>query len=144
MKCLVVKGRLEHGGGIRASEGSLTPFCGISLTHPQVAPGLFGFILSFPLLKDLGLMGFNDPQLSRSRPRAPDEPHTVIPSTSALLTGSLDFHLLGGAGGVARQLDLPNGLRFRKLALSRKHKTDLLWITELVVREADDVAEYLL
>jgi len=104
--CLVVKGGFKHGGGIRASEGSLTPFRGISLTLKSLRlgpillpyPGLFDFILSFPLLEDLGLTGFDDPQFNGNRP--PDEPQTAIPSTSPPFTGTLGFHLLGG--GVTR------------------------------------------
>ena len=96
-------------------------------------PGLFDFILSFPLLEDLGLKGYQNPRFGGDR--TPDGPQTVIHSTSPPLTGSLEFLLLGGGGDVAWQLlDLPNGLHFRKLALGRDHRPDLWWITEFVMR----------
>ena len=140
VKNLGVNGGDRYDRGLRASEVSLAPFREFSPTLKSLRvgpiflpyPGLLDFILSFPLLEDLGLTGYDDPQFNGNRP---DEPQTVIPSTSPPLTGSLEFHLLGGAGDVARQLlDLPNGLHFRKLALSQDHKTDLGWITGLVTR----------
>jgi len=116
-----------------ASGASLTPFHKFSPTLKSLRvgftliphPGLFDLICSFPLLEDLSLKGHDR-----------DDPHgsqTVTPSTSPALTGSLDFHVLGGAGRITRQLlELPNGLHFRKLALSWDQKTDPSWIAELV------------
>ena len=130
--------RYDHG--VRTSDLSLVPFHEFSPTLKSLHlssillpyPALFDFILSFPLLEDLGLSGYQDPQFNGDRPH---QPQPVITSTSPPLTGSLDFHLLGGAGDVARRLlDLPGGLHFRKLALSRDQKADLWWITELVMR----------
>jgi len=134
--------RLDVDGGdrfLRVSEISLAPFREFSpLKSLHIGsilipyPGLFDFILFFPLLEDLNLTGSGDPQLNDD---GPHKTQTTIPSTSPPLTGFLNFHLLGGAGGVARQLlGLPNGLHFRKLALSRDHKMDLWWITELVTK----------
>jgi len=126
-----------------ASEVSLAHFRELSLTLKSLhlgpillpCPGLFDFVLSFPLLEDFSLAGYNDPQFDVDGNRPLDEPQTVIPSTSPPLTGSLGFHLRGGAGNAARQLlDLPNGLHFRKLSLSWYHETDLWWMTELVTR----------
>ena len=138
---------LEVNGGdrydcddLRASDISLAPFRELSPTLKSLRlgpillpyPGLFDFILSFPLLEDLGLTGCDEPQFNGDRPH---QPQTVIASTSPPLTGSLDFDILGGVGDVVQPLlDLPNGLHFRKLSLSWDHKTDLWWITELMTR----------
>jgi len=138
--CLNVNGRLEQGSGLRASEVTLAPFRKLSPTLKSLRlrrillphPGLFNFILSFPLLEDLCLTGFNDPQFNGD---GPHEPPTVIPSTSPPLTGLLDLHFHEGAGDVALQLlDLPIGLRFRSLMLSWDNKTDLWWVTKLLTR----------
>ena len=132
----------EEGGWIRAFSGvaslvmdnrtqnlrplvaSLAPFYKFSpslkslrvgpIAHPH--PQLFNLILSFPLLEDLSLTGYDG---SLVKGRYPDKPRAVIPSSSPPLTGSLGFHIQGGAESTARQLlELPNGLHFRKLELS--------------------------
>ena len=90
-------------------------------------PGLFDFILSFPLLEDLGLTGYDDSQFNDDDPHGPQN---IIPSTSPPLTGSLHFHLRG----VRQLLDLPDGLHFKSLTLSWVREADLWWITELVTR----------
>jgi len=143
----------EEGGWIRAFSGvknlvlnggdrynrslsALTPFHipAPTLKSLQVDsvllpfPGLFNFIISFPLLEDLSLTGFHDPRLLHG-PQAP------TPSTSPPLNGTLDLHQLRGVGGIApKLLDLPNGLHFRKLMFLRSNRTDIGWITELVMR----------
>ena len=134
---------LDVDGGddfLRASEICLTPFRQLSPTLKSLRigpilvpfPGLFDFILSFPLLEDLGLKGRDDMWFDGDDTHGPQ---TVIPSTSPPLTGSLEFHILGGAEDIARQLlELPNGLHFRELVLTWDHPTDLWWITELVER----------
>jgi len=135
--------RLDVDNGdlyLKALEVPLAPFygfspalkslriCPILLPFPQV----FDLILSFPLLEDLVLKGRDESWLNDDDPRVPQ---TVVPRTSPVFTGSLDFHVLGGAGHAARRLlDLPNGLHFRNLALSWGCVEDLWWITELVAR----------
>ena len=48
--------------------------------------------------------------------------------------GSLDFHVWGRAGRTVRRLlELPNGLHFRRLALSWSRDAGVWWISELVV-----------
>jgi len=127
----VNNGKQFFGG----SEVSLTPFNKISPTLKSLRvdstlvphPGLFDLICSFPLLEDLSLEGRDRWPGTRSQ--------TVTRSTSPALTGSLNYHVLGGAGKIARQLlELPNGLHFRKVALSWDNRTDPLWIAELVAR----------
>jgi len=142
VKSLGLDGGDQYNRGLRASEISLVPFRELALTLKSLRmgriylpyAGLFDFIISFPLLEDLSLTGVDDPHFDGYR-SLDGLAQTVIPSTSPPLTGSLDFHVLGGAGDIARQLlDLPNGLRFRKLALLRDHEMDVWWITELVAR----------
>ena len=108
----------------------------LPLPHPE----LFDLICSLPLLEDLTLRGYS------GRLRKIADPHgrrTVIPSTSPLLTGSLNLATHGGVGSVARQLlDLPNGLHFRKVTFSWDRKEDHQWITELVAN-CSPTLEYL-
>jgi len=155
---LVTASDAEEGGWIRAfsgvvslvvdsgtqnfrpSEASLAPFFKFSpslnslrirhivLPFPQV----FDLIPSSPLLEDLGLKGRNE---SRFNEDDPYRPQTVVSPTSPVFTGTLEFHILGGAGNAARRLmDLPNGLHFRNLALTWDCKEDHWWITELVAK----------
>ena len=153
---LITESDAEEGGWIRAfsgvksldvdnddqyfdsSEVSLTPFYKFSPTlksfrvAPVVlsSPGLFDLILSFPLLEDLTLVGYDE---SGPNDDEPDWPQTIIPSTLPTFTGSLELYVIEGVGNIARQLlDLPNGLHFRKLALSRYCVDDLRWMMELV------------
>jgi len=123
---------------LKASEVSLTPFYKFSptLKSLRISPILFPFpqvfdlILSFPLLEDLALDGRNESWFHGGNLH---RPQTVVPSTSPVFSGSLIFHILGGAGNPAGQLlDLPNGLHFRNIALSWGRVEDLWWITELV------------
>ena len=95
------------------------------------SPQIFDLVRSFPLLEDLALSGCNQDY-------GPYELQTTGPSPSPTFTGSLDLDILGGMGDIARGLlDLPNGLRFRKLTLLWHHMEDLRWIMELVVRCSD-------
>ena len=120
---------------------SLAPFHKFSPTLKSLcigpirlpSPWLFDLICSFPLLEDLSLTGRDEPWFSSGdfhRPRS------VGPSTSPPFTGSLSFRIRGkGAGNTARQLlELPSGLRFRKLVLLWDHERDLWWNAELVRR----------
>jgi len=130
----------NHSRYLRASDVSLSPFYGFSSTLKSLRiclillpfPQVFDLIFSFPLLEDLTLVACDESRFDNGSPRGPQ---TVVPSTSPVFTGSLDLHIQGGAGNVARRLlDLPNGLHFRKLALSCSHVEDLWWIRELVAR----------
>jgi len=124
---------------IEVLDDPLDPFYGFSSTLKSLHicpillpfPHVFNLIFSFPLLEDLSLKGRDDSWYDDD----PHGPQAAIPSTSPAFTGTLEFHILGGAGNAARQLlDLPNGLHFRNLALSWGRVEDLWWITELVVR----------
>lgn len=125
---------------LRPSEVSLTPLykfsstlkslrmCPIFLSFPQ----LFNLIRSLPLLEDLSLSGHDHGSFGLD-----DDPpgsQTVIPLASPSFTGFLDLNVLGGLGKIAHQLlESPNGLHFRKIALSWDRPEDARWITELVV-----------
>ena len=142
--------RLElktQNGGSRTSFGkfekaSLIPFHNFSplkslcvgstvLSYSEV----FDLIRSFPLLEDLVLMGHDS-----GRGGDPNGPQTVIPSTSPALTGSLTLLIFGGMGNTAqRLLNLPGGLRFRKLGFLWDHTADPQWMTELVARCSDSL-----
>ena len=61
-------------------------------------PGLFEFILSSPLLEDLGPVGYGDSQSSGDSPYGSQ---AVFPSTSPSLTGTLGFYPLREVGDVA-------------------------------------------
>jgi len=155
---LVVAADAEEGGWIRAFSGvasleitvashdlhftaakvSLAPFHNFSPTLKSLRvdptafqyPQLFDLVLSFPLLENLSLacyygIWFGD--------HDSDGPQSVVPSTSPVLSGNLNFHVTGGGGKAARRLlDLPNGLHFRRIALSWDLAGDVKWITELV------------
>ena len=97
----------------------------------------FKLAYSFPLLEDLAvicqLLGDDDD------PRALQ---AVLPSTSPPFTGSLGLALPRGSETVARRLlDLPGGLRFRKLDLLWKKDTQ--WLRELV-SACSNTLEYLI
>ena len=99
---------------------------------------IFDLICSLPLLKNLALVtnGIDTDDAPRVGPGAPLS--TLQPSTSPAFTGTLDLILFKGMGPVARRLmALPNGLHFRKLALSWIHEGDDRWITALVVGCSD-------
>ena len=125
---------------LRAPEVSLAPFYQFSpslkslLVGPFVFPypQVFDIILSFPLLEDLILTGYDRSSVKGGDPNGP---RAVIPSRSPPLTGLLGLHIQGGAENTVRQLlELPNGLHFRKLVLSWACREDVWWITELVER----------
>ena len=130
------------------SKASLAPFRKFSYTikslrmspilHP--CPQLFNLIQSSPLLENLNLTGNGEPFGDGG---SPCDVHTVIPSTSPPLTGSLTLSILEGMGDTVRPLlDLPNGLHFRRLTLSSYHGDSLRWITALV-EECSDTLEFL-
>ena len=69
---------------------------------------IFNLVCSLPFLEDLSLAG---------RPRKWDEAWKV-PSTSPRLCGSLKLHRAGGIQSIiSRLLDLPTGLRFKKISV---------------------------
>ena len=120
------------------SKTSLSPFRKFSPTLNSLrvspiilpSPQLFDLIRSSPLLKDLDLTG-----IDKFRGKA-DNHHavqTIIPSTSPPFTGSLALSIRGGLGNTARQLlELPNGLHFRRLTISRHRLGELGWMAMLV------------
>lgn len=84
---------------------------------------LFNLIYSFHLIGDLalGLIGHN---LREGNDDNLKERQTIAPSASRLVFTKLLELLLGGSGNTARQLlDIPSGLRSRKLALWLHEKT---------------------
>ena len=110
--------------------------------YPTLSLGspFFGLIHSSPLLEDLTIVGYdpfgNDDGVLHG-------PRIVGPSTSPPLAGSLDLEISAGVGYAARRLlDLPTGLHFRNLTLTRFHTGDVRWIAELVER-CSDTLEYL-
>jgi hypothetical protein len=96
------------------------------LPHAEI----FDLVRSLPLLEDLiltrdGVVAEDD---------EPDEPPTVISSIPPALTGTLEIFMYASLGRTLHQLlDLPGGLRFRKLDLSWCHAQDLPQVTEAVV-----------
>ena len=140
IKSLGLDGHIERLRDLRDSEISLAPFRKLSPTlkslrmRSALLPfrGLSDFICSFPLLEDLALAGYQYMQLNIN---PPDPPQSDNPSPSPPLTGSLDFHLLWGAGDVAQQLmDLPNGIHFQNIVALRDVEGDFRWMTQLVER----------
>ena len=90
---------------------------------------VFHLVHSFPLLEDLTLMGkyITDHESDGSETVDP-------PATSPPLTGSLDLTLPGWmTGTVRRLLDLPNGIRFRKVNVCCVGEDDNRSTVELVV-----------
>jgi len=165
---LVVEADAGEGGWIRAfsnvesldvnngawpDECPLTPFHGVSPSlkslrvGPIILPSsqLFYLIRSSPLLEDLTVVG--DTESSSDEPSVDDNnPHLEAPGVPVIsppFSGSLDFDIYGGMRSTVRQLlDLPNGLRFRKLTFSWDVEEDLRWITDLVM-ECSDTLEFL-
>ena len=92
----------------------------------------FNLVRSFPLLEEVGHNGWEGDGNDLHEQR------TVVTSTSGpVFTGTLEL-LLGGFGSTARRLlDLPGGLRFRKLVLLWHCVRDFRWIMELVVKCSD-------
>jgi len=109
---------------------------------------IFGLIRSLPLIEDLRLLVYETSNNDESDVCGP--PTVVPPSSSPAFTGTLGLMLLQGVEPIARWLlGLPNGLRFRVLAMSWLRKDDLQWINALVVGCADtleslDVTHHLL
>ena len=107
---------------------SVTSF---SLTLSQV----FSLIRSIPFLEDLSLTGraadinYNDQDGLRI---------VAPPPTSPPFTGALGLSMFRGTTDAAqRLLNLPNGLRFRKLQLQRCSRGDLHYVMELVTACSD-------
>ncbi|KAF9780807.1 hypothetical protein BJ322DRAFT_283979 [Thelephora terrestris] len=84
---------------------------------------IFGLICSFPLLEDLAFMArcvFTDDVWSH-------------PPTSPRLTGCLELYQYPGLWSIAHQLlDLPNGLHFRRIAVSLFFDRDVEATMDLV------------
>lgn len=105
---------------------SLKSLLVVSLSFPQSQ--IFALICSLPFLEDLALIGDSDPiEIGES-----DDTLALAP-TSPTLTGTLDIFLSEGVAGVLRGLlDLPGGLRFRRVELSWCSELDLPQVVELV------------
>ena len=122
---------------------SLTPFHGFSSTLKALHvvflflpyPQIFHLVRSSPLLVHLAFLGVRRPSSEGADFHGPQ---TAIPLTLPALTGCLELHVSGGMERPIRHLlDLPGGLRFRRLVLSWFEEGDLRWITELVARCTD-------
>ncbi|KAF9645263.1 hypothetical protein BDM02DRAFT_604385 [Thelephora ganbajun] len=86
---------------------------------------VWDLIRSLPLLEDPTLSGYDDDDEWDSLP-------AVSPSASPVFTGTLDFLSFGRMRNITRRLlDLPDGLRFRRLVFSWCYQ-DLRWMQELV------------
>ena len=90
-------------------------------------PQVFNLICSLPLLEDLCVKDYGGDNNDRDG--------TVFqPSTSPVLTGTLEFDLPERMERVTRRLlGLPNGLRFRKLVWTWFHEEDIPRTVALVV-----------
>ena len=100
---------------MRLNRTSLIPFHGISLAVRSLSltyltAEVFDLVCSFPLLEDLALSTlYPESDTHRWNP----------PPTSPKLTGSLYLWMQGRTSTVARRLlDLPDGLRFKKINAS--------------------------
>jgi len=88
---------------------------------------ILNLVCSLPLLEDLAVMNY--PQVGSGRGWDDSRP-----STSPVLTGTLELDLDGSMEGAVRLLlSLPNGLHFRKLVLCRwKTEEHVSWTGPLV------------
>ena len=122
---------------------SLVPLRGLSpvlrslhLTFTSLPDSeIFGLICSHPLLEDLALV-------SRGRQGGgwggSEGVEWNIPSTSPRLTGSLELRMVEGIRSIThRLLNLPNGLRFTKIAVAWVSKEDALPTLHLMSRCSD-------
>jgi len=139
----------SESNGSGGDRVSLVLFHGLSptvrslhLTLPNARPSeVFEFVCSFPLLEDLSLFAFGYSSVAD---------RWTPPSTPPRLTGSLQLHNMdGGIDPITcRLLDLPNGLNFTKIVVSRDNdETDSKSITDLVsgcsnTLESLDVTDY--
>jgi hypothetical protein len=92
-------------------------------------PQLFNLIHSLPLLEDLALVSGN-----ATNDDGLNEPQTAVPpSTSPAFTGTLELLLFPRTLCIPRRLlELPNGLRFRKLKLTWSEEGGLRSVAGLV------------
>ena len=117
------------------SKVSLTPLHGFFLALKSLVVystrcqnlQIFDLVLSLPLLENLIFTEDNSPDVD-------EPPPPTRPSTSPPLTGTLELILHRRMESIVRPLlDLPNGLRFRKLVLPWHQENDLRWTNALVV-----------
>lgn len=121
----------------------LTPFRKFSptlkslhVTSFSIQPSqVIDLIYHLPLLEDLALFGYD---------RGHDGSQTVgSPSTSPVLTGTLNLRLVGGVARTVHQLlNLPNGLHLRKLELLSFGVGALPFVWKLV-EACSETLEYL-
>ena len=103
------------------------------VVFPALSPSrLFNLIFSFPLLEDLSLRT-SDRFLTIGDNDLDGQLAAIQSSSLPLFTGNLKLSLAHRMDPIAsRLLLLPNGLRFRELALSWKHEDDISLTGELV------------
>jgi len=110
----------------------LKPLCAgdLPLSALQVAK----IICSLPFLEDLRAFCVEDIRpFGVERWDKDEDGLTFQPPTSPPLTGMLHLRLTNGIESIARRLlDLPNGIRFRKIGCAWRRLEDLQWITALV------------
>ena len=122
------------------TNNSMAPLHGLSpvikslhVASVTLPPRTFDLILSFPLLEDLTVITYD---VDADNDGGSDELSTVVqPSNLPTFTGSLNLVIRGGMGPIVRRLlSLPDGIHFRKLALTWCHEEDVPLTTELVER----------
>ena len=134
--------RLDLGENSNSPEVSLAPFYrlppvlkSLCVSSMLLNPQIFDLVCSLPLLEDLTLAirGIESEDLDDGSP-----PALIRPSTSPVLTGTLEIPLLLKMEPLARRLlDLPNGLHFQKLKLEWAREGCLRWINASVVGCSD-------
>ena len=119
------------------SEEGVAPFLRLSPTLKSISltftslpiSEVFTFICSFPFLEDLTLTGDH----AYLEDDGSNGPQIFAPSTSPALTGSLELEVGPGIDDLARLfLDLPGGLRFKRLAVAWLEAEGFHYIQELV------------
>ena len=96
-------------------------------------PHFFNFVLSFPLLEDLGMI--ERPGDDVLTDNGGDSSTVVQPLSIPAFTGSLYLRLRRGIGPVARRLlPLQSGIHFQKLSMSWNREEDISLTTVLVER----------
>ncbi|KAF9789311.1 hypothetical protein BJ322DRAFT_1208557 [Thelephora terrestris] len=101
--------------------------------HEILGSALFELVCSLPHLEDL--------QIAISEVDDDFDDNTIFSLTSPPLTGALDLCVSLGMGSVVRRLlDLPNGIRFRKLEATVDYEEDLRYAIA-VVEECSETLE---
>ena len=121
---------------------TFVPFYGFSPTIKSLHVNYVGFrssqvfnlILSFPLLEDLAVTTYYEPFIDDSKD-SDGLSTTIQPSSSPMLTGSLELFLSGLMEPVTRRLlSLQSGIHFRDLTLTWRFGVELVEVMRLVER----------